>query len=881
MDQMSGSPVHALSPDVAGIELASDPQRGLDDDDVRQRRLEYGENLLPAARPRSAFGTFIGQFRNPLVYVLLGAIVVALAVGEWTDAGVIAAVVIANACIGYVQESRATSALARLATLMRIRSRALRSGMWSEIDSRDLVPGDVVALVAGDRVPADLRLIGTEGLCIDESALTGEAEAVAKQIAALPVDTALADRTNMAFSGTLVVTGAGTGLVSATGAQTQLGDIHRMLRTVTEVSTPLTRRLAQLSRRLTVVILALAAMTFVLGVWRGETAADMVSAAVALAVGAIPEGLPAAVTITLAIGTSRMAHRGAIVRRLPAIETLGSTTVVCTDKTGTLTRNEMVVESVHVGGTTYPAMTAPLEQARACLVAGAACTDAVLREEQGGTARILGDPTEAAMVALARDRGMDQREILDRCPRVGRVPFTSERGWMATLHETDGGREVLVKGSPETVLAMCRDAAPDAGGSTDLDRGTVQDAVSQLSARGLRVLALASGPAVALDAAVPRDLTLLGLQAMRDPLRPESRRAIGSLQRAGIRVIMITGDHPRTAEAIAREAGVGGQSPRVLVGSDLAGDDRLGELLEGVDVIARVPAGVKLSVVRALQARGHVVAMTGDGINDAPALKQADVGIAMGRQGTEVAKDSADIVLSDDNIATLEAAVEEGRSVYDNVVKFIAWTLPTNLGEGLLVLVAILLAAPLPLTPVQILWVNMTTAVALGLTLSFEPAEAGIMDRPPRAPNSSLFPAALIVRITLVGILMVMGSFTAFWASQRLGSTLDQSRTCAVNALVAMQIGYLLTCRSLTLPLHRLHPLGNRALVLGVLATLALQGLFTYTPWMQEWFGTSPPTGYAWLLVFGLGVAVFAVVSALDAYQRSRTLSGRVRRSSV
>lgn len=601
----------------------------------------------------------------------------------------------------------------------------------------------------------------------------------------------------------------------------------------------------------------------------------MVSAAVALAVGAIPEGLPAAVTITLAIGTSRMARRGAIVRRLPAIETLGSTTVVCTDKTGTLTCNEMIVESVHVAGTTYPAMTAPLPLARACLVAGAACTDAVLREEGRGTSGIVGDPTEAAMVALARDRGLDQREILATCPRIDRIPFTSERGWMATVHDADGRRELLVKGSPEAVLAMCRDESRAHGGVAMLDRTALDDAVSRLSGRGLRVLALAAGAPASVEECPPRGLTLLGLQAMYDPLRPESATAIASLQRAGIRVVMITGDHPRTGAAIAQAAGIGGGAPRVVSGADLAGARHPEALLEQADVIARVPAGVKLDVVRALQSRGQVVAMTGDGINDAPALKQADVGIAMGLSGTEVAKDSADIVLSDDNIATLEAAVEEGRSVYDNVVKFIAWTLPTNLGEGLLVLVAILLATPLPLTPVQILWVNMTTAVALGLTLSFEPAEKGIMDRPPRAPITPLFPAPMLYRITLVGILMVAGSFIAFWSSQRMGATLEQSRTCAVNALVSMQIGYLLTCRSLTLPLHRLHPLGNRPLIAGVLVTLGMQALLTFLPGMQAVFGTAAPPPYSWVLVAGLGVAVFAVVSALDAYQRARTISGR------
>ena len=769
---------HGLAAHEVVLLLETDPHRGLAEAEARSRRERYGPNALPQARRAGPLARVGHQVNDPLIYVLLAAGAVTVALGEHVDAAVIFGVVALNTLIGYVQESRAEGALDALRALTRTQVTVVRDGRARRQASEDLVPGDLVLVEAGDKVPADLRLIRETGLRADESALTGESVPAVKDEVVLPADTPVADRRNMLYSGTLVTSGSGAGITVATGAQTELGEIHRLVGSAEVPATPLTRKLARVSTVLTAVILALAAVTFVIGLARGESASEMFIAAVALAVGAIPEGLPAAVTITLAIGVGRMARRRAVIRRLPAVETLGSTTVICSDKTGTLTQNQMTVRAVQtpdgrydVTGAGYlpdgaitdatgqAADLAADEALRWCLLAGAGCNDAAL-DVRDGQPVLAGDPTEAALLVSAGKAGLDPAGIAIAFPRAGVIPFSSERQFMATLHEhRAGGRAgyvVFAKGAAERIMGLCdREMAAD-GTLRPIRPDTALRAAGDLASAGLRVLATAvrwaadpdgfgdqqvhagSGPAGG-------PLVYTGLQAMLDPPRPAAAAAVAAARGAGIAVKMITGDHAATATAVAVPLGLldGRHEGDVLTGADLAAlpAGEYPDAVQRATVFARVSPEQKLRLVEAFQSRGEIVAMTGDGVNDAPALRQADIGVAMGQGGTEVAKDAADMVLTDDDFATIEAAVEEGRGVFDNLTKFIVWTLPTNMAEGLVILAAILLGAALPILPTQILWINMTTAVALGLMLAFEPKEPGIMARPPRDPRRPCSPA--------------------------------------------------------------------------------------------------------------------------------------------
>jgi cation-transporting ATPase F len=860
--------------------LETDPVRGLTTAEADARRQRFGPNVLPPNRSHGPVVRFLLQLHNPLIYVLLGAAAVTAAIGSMIDTAVILGVVLVNAIVGYVQEWKAGKALEALAAATRTMATVVRDGVANRVDSTALVPGDLVTVEAGDKVPADLRLIRVHDLHVDESALTGESVPVEKADVLVPTDTTLGDRVNMAYSSTLVTGGAGTGIAVATGGTTEIGLIHQLVGAAEGVQTPLTRKLQVFSRWLTVVILALAAVTFAIGVVRGESPADMVVAAVALAVGAIPEGLPAAVTITLAIGVSRMARRNAIIRKLPAAETLGSTTIVCTDKTGTLTQNRMTVQYLYADGRVHDLASALDPAARACLVAGVLCNDAGLSVDDAGRVTGLGDPTEVALLLAASERGLVEHPDVLTWRRIDHLPFSSDLRLMATLHVRgeDGPGVVWVKGATEEVLARCVDARGADGTSVPIDHDAIDRQLAEFGDRALRVLAFAScevppGWRFEVDGLDSLALTFLGLQAMSDPPRPEAIRAIEACRTAGIRVLMITGDHARTASAIAREMGLAGdRDPVVLTGAELAAIDpvELQNRLASADVLARVSAEQKLRVVEALQHLGHVVAMTGDGVNDAPALKQADIGIAMGLGGTEVAKESADMVLTDDDFASIESAVEEGRSVFDNLTKFIAWTLPTNIGEGLVVLVAIVVGAVLPILPVQILWINMTTAVALGLMLAFEPAEPGIMRRPPRPPRQPILTRRLVVRIVLVGVLMLIGAFGCFeWAIAQ-GATLEEARTLAVNAFVAMEIGYLMNCRSLDRSVLSVGLFSNRPLLLGVAVMVALQVAFTYLPFMNAAFQTAPLPWSDWAAVTVLGVVVSAIIGVEKRLTRRR-----------
>ena len=778
--------------------------------------------------------------------MLLAAAAVTLALGEYVDATVILAVVLLNVVIGFVQEARAEGALRALMAMTRTMATVTRSGRRTQMDAAELVPGDLVHLAEGNRVPADLRLADASALRVDESMLTGESVPSGKNAATVPGGALLADRDNMAYAGTLVVTGTGDGLVMATGADTEIGRIQSLVGEAADLDTPLTTRIRRFSVVLTIGIVALGLITFLVGLVRGEPAAEMFTAAVALAVAVIPEGLPAAVTIALAIGVSRMARRQAIVRRLPAAEALGSTTVICSDKTGTLTLNRMTVSDV------------ALAADRAyCLRAGVLCSDATATS---------GDPTESAIVAAAAEAGVDVEQLRGNTRRVASIPFSSERAWMATLdrHGEDDA-VVHVKGAVGRVLERTTSQrTPD--GHVAVDPAAVRHAARDLAAQGLRVLAVAEArrPGLgSLDEDDVHDLVLLGLVGMLDPPRPEAVEAVAECRAAGVRVIMVTGDQRETAAAIGSRLAIAGHDdPVAISGADLDVHDSeaLMRRVEGVDVVARVSPEQKLRLVEALQAQGEVVAMTGDGVNDAPALRQADIGVAMGEGGTEVAKEASDIVLADDNFATITAAVREGRRVFDNITKFIVWTLPVNIAQGLLVLVAVLLGMALPVLPTQILWINMTSAILLGLPLAVERLEPGTMTRPPRDPAAPIVSGLLLRRMLLVGVLLVAATFALYEWSLAVGASEAAARTVAVNTVMIGEAFYLLNCRSLSGSFMRMGAFSNRWILVGVGGMVLLQLAFTYTGPMQAVFGTAAVPAWTWGAAAVAGVVISLVV---------------------
>jgi Ca2+-transporting ATPase len=869
--------------------LGTSLDTGLDSGELKLRQEQCGPNSITQKKGRPAIILFLLQFHQPLVYILLAAAVVTSALQEWVDAGVIYGVVLVNAVIGFIQEAKAIKAIEALAHAMNSSATVLRGGERHQVPATELVPGDIVLLQSGDKVPADLRLLSSRDLQVDESSLTGESVPVQKQSGSLPGDTPLTDRINMAYSSTLITYGIGTGTVIATGNSTEVGRINELIASADILATPLTKKITRFSGLLLYIILGLAAMTFFVGVLRGNSWMEMFMAVVALAVGAIPEGLPAAVTITLAIGVSKMAGRNAIIRKLPAVETLGSTTVICSDKTGTLTRNQMTVQELFAGGELFKVSGSgytpegdfsregqtidPVHfpTLRECLMAGVLCNDAALVMTDGDW-RVEGDPTEAALVVAGRKAGVDREQFAAEFPRLDAIPFESQYQYMATLHGTTGHQIVYLKGAIESITERCSKSLSASGELIPLEMEACQQMASKMAEKGLRVLAFARIEQEISPAALEHDhvaggLTFLGLQGMIDPPRSEAVAAVQVCQAAGIRVKMITGDHAITATAIARQIGLIGATDAVdqsltLTGTDLTalGDAELRDAAARCVVFARVAPEQKLRLVKALQATGNVVAMTGDGVNDAPALRQADIGVAMGVSGTEVAKEAADMLLTDDNFSTIEAAVEEGRGVYDNLVKFITWTLPTNLGEGLVIMAAVFAGVQLPINPVQILWINMTTAVLLGLMLAFEPKEVGIMQRPPLDPHKPLLTRELVMRIGLVGFLLLAGSFGLFEWELRHGSSVAAARTCAVNVFVFGEIAYLFNCRSLHHSMFRIGLFSNRWVLGGVSMMLLLQALFTYLPAMNTAFGSQAIGLQEWLLILSAALIVYIVI---------------------
>ncbi|MBI5937025.1 MAG: HAD-IC family P-type ATPase [Betaproteobacteria bacterium] len=857
--------------------------RGLESGEAAARLARHGPNRLPPPRRRSPLLRFLLQLHNPLIHVLLGAAAITFWLKDYVDAGVILGVVAINALIGFIQEGKAERALEAVQAMLASHAMVLRGGERREIDAADLVPGDIVLLESGARVPADLRLIQVKNLRLTEAALTGESVPVEKGVAPVAVAAPIGDRDCMAYSGTVVVFGQARGLVVATGAATEIGRIGALVSEVETLATPLTRRLDQFARQITLVILGLSLMTFLYGHYLGGMPAlDIFLAVVGLAVAAIPEGLPAAVTISLAIGTGVMARRHAIVRRLPAVETLGSVGVICSDKTGTLTRNEMTAVRLMLPGRTLEVSGAgyaseggfhdgaraidPREEPALQALARCAllCNDARLHEDERGWT-LAGDPTEGALLALALKAGLDPEMAAAAAPRLDEIPFESEHRFMATLHHDHEGHVfVLLKGAPERVLALCRH---DAAGRP-LDPADWHARMEAAAAQGQRVLALAQGemPAgtasLAMADIAPR-FGLLGLVGMIDPPRPEAIEAVAECRRAGIRVMMITGDHAVTAAAVGRELGLRVERP--LTGEAIEGldDAALRQRLGETDVVARASPEHKLRLVAALQAEGRLVAMTGDGVNDAPALKAADIGVAMGLRGTDAAKEAADLVLADDNFASIARAVREGRTVFDNIKKSLLFILPTNVGEAGVILLAVFAGLALPVTAGQILWVNMVTAVTLALALAFEPAEAGVMRRPPRPPAEPLITRLLLARLVYVSLLMIAAAFAVYEWELARGSGVETARTAVVNMLVLGELVYLYNVRHFTANAISRDILRGNPVALWVCAILiGLQWLFTYAPPMQGLFQTRPLDWTSWALILVLALAKFLAVEA-------------------
>ena len=866
--------------------------QGLASEEAARRLSHYGPNRLPSPLGTPAWVLLLHQLHNPLIYVLLATAGITMLLREWLDASVIVGVVVANAVIGYLQESKAERAIDALKRLLTPTATVYRAGQKVVLPAEQLVPGDVVLLQGGDKVPADLRLFDANTLHIDESALTGESVPVAKATEALSVDVPVGDRINMAYSSTLVTTGSGLGVVVATGYHTELGAIAGMLHEVTALSTPLTRRLTYFSQVITVAILLLAGLLVVVGTLNGYTLMEMFMAAVALAVSAIPEGLPAILSITLAIGAKRMVTRHAITRQLPAVETLGSTTVICTDKTGTLTCNAMTVTVVETAAgrftiqgvgyaprgafldeTGQPASPASHPVVMDLLRASLLCNDASLAQRHGQWA-IEGDPTEGALLVLAH-KGLPDADTEQRNqPRLDVVPFTSEQQYMATLHRTSGGPNVLyIKGSPEQVLARCNCVWPEHG---ILGPGYWEHRANTLASEGLRVLAIAMKllPADQDTLTLPEidQCLFLGLVGMIDPPREEAIRAIQTCQQAGIRVKMLTGDHLETARAIGIQLGL--DDGMAITGMEIDAQDEtaFNDTAAHINIFARVSPRHKLRLVQALQHQGEIVAMTGDGVNDAPALKQADIGVAMGRSGTDVAKEAADMVLMDDNFASIEQAVEEGRTVFDNIKKTILFILPTNAGECLTLLTALALGTLLPILPLHILWINLVTTVALALTLAFEPIESGVMARPPRSPHSPLIDRPLVVRMLLVAVLMAAGTFGLFFSALQAGLPLQVARTTALNAIVFFEALYLFNTRYLTASALHWHGLrGNPMVLWGLGVIVILQIVLTYWPPMNVLFRTAPLPLGMWGQILALAAVMFLLVEGAKAITRTYT----------
>ena len=918
---------HQLSTNEITRHLETNLETGLSESEVAKRQSHFGANELKAKPGTSPIVKFLQQFNQPLLYILLIAGAIKAIIGQWVNAWVIWGVTLINAIIGFIQESKAESAIAALASSVRTNATILRNGKKIQVPSTELVPGDIVLLASGDKVPADLRLVQTRNLQINESALTGESIAVEKNYQPVNPDIPLAERTNMAYAGSFVTFGTGSGIVVAIGEATETGRLSQLIEQGTSLKTPLTRKFDKFSRTLLYIILGIAALTFAVGLGYGNSWAEMFEAAVAFAVSAIPEGLPAVVTVTLAIGVSRMARRHAIVRKLPAVETLGGATVICSDKTGTLTENQMTVQGIYAGGQYYtvtgvgyaPSGEILLNEKQVdlntspvlveCLVAGLLCNDARL-EQKDEQWQVIGDPTEGALIAAANKVGFNKSSLERETKRLDVIPFESEFQYMATLHQekklspntqnstlsTQNSElstqnstlstqhsalsTIYIKGSVEAILKSCRQMLNAEGEIVPIQANTIHSSVNAMAQQGLRVLAFAKKnvPTTknSLDHGdIQNDLIFLGLQGMIDPPRSEAIIAVQACQEAGIQVKMITGDHAVTAQAIAKRMGFNKNGEvMAFTGQQLAQMDnqQLKTAVEDGVVFARVAPEQKLRIVEALQSKGEIVAMTGDGVNDAPALKQADIGIAMGGAGTEVAKEASDMILTDDNFASIQAAVEEGRTVYRNLLKAIAFILPVNGGESMTILISVLFARVLPILSLQVLWLNMVNSIAMTVPLAFEPSHKRVMRQPPRNPRQPLLSGSLIKRIAVISVfnwILIFGMFE--WIRQTTAN-IDLGRTMAIQALVAGRVFYLLSISKLGVIIidtirgvkHNISDAS--AIIIGIVATIVLQIIFSQWSVMNNLFSTAPLNLNQWLICIAAGLPMILVAALVNRF---------------
>jgi P-type Ca2+ transporter type 2C len=867
------------------LEALKTEKEGLSADEAEKRLKEHGENKLPEKAKKSAFDRFIKQFDNILIYILIAAAVVTAIMGHWIDTWIILAVVIINAVIGFIQEGKAEKALEGIKEMLTLKANVIRDGEKQELDAEKIVPGDVVVLTAGDKIPADVRIFEADSFKVEESPLTGESVAVEKDPEPVEKDAELGDRTSMAYSGTTSTYGNARGVVVGTGENTELGKINRMISEAEELTTPLLRQVHNFGKILALVILSTATAMFLFGYFiRDYEMDELFLAAIGLAVAAIPEGLPAIMTITLAIGVQRMAKRNAIIRKLPSVETLGSISVICSDKTGTLTRNEMTAKLIVVDDQQYeidgegynpegkikkngsevePSESEPLEK---LLQTVWVCNEAEIKKGDDGEWTLVGEPTEGALKTLGHKGGLENFNP----ERTDTIPFDSEHKYMATLNTIDNGEAIIyIKGAPERLLDMC-DRQLTSDGEQKLDKNAWKEKMDEVAGKGMRLLAAAykkpEDNANGLEKKdVEREAVFLGLIGIIDPPREEAIEAIRECRDAGIKVKMITGDHTITAKAIGKDMGIG-DGEHAIDGKELdtMDDDELQSVVMENDVFSRASPEHKVKLVKALRANNMVIAMTGDGVNDAPALKNADVGIAMGIKGTEVAKDTAEMVLADDNFASITNAVEEGRTVYGNLQKTILFILPTNGAQSLVIIVAILLGISMPITPPQILWINMVTAVTLALALSFEPMERDAMKRPPRKRHEPIVGGYFIWRIFYVSLL-IGGSALGIYMFLENQHETAVARTVAINSLVAGQLFYLLNCRKM-----RHHPFekdffNNKAVLIAIIVLIVLQVVFTYVPFMNDIFDTAPVTGSLLFYPLIVGLGVFLIVE-LEKY---------------
>jgi magnesium-transporting ATPase (P-type) len=893
---------HAMSSDEVVKKVSTSTEKGLSGAEASSRLQKYGPNRLPEGKKRGPFMRFLSQLNNVLVYVLLGAGFVKLMLNLWIDASIIFGVVVLNALLGFIQEGRAEKALDSIRNMLSAEARTVRDGETRMIPADELAPGDVVLLESGDKVPADLRLADAKNLRTEEAALTGESVPAEKTTDPVAANATVGDRENMAFSGTMVVSGRATGVVVATGSQTELGRINQMLAGVSALETPLLRQIKKFGYSITVVIGVVSVLVFAYGKWFKDIGfVELFQAVTGIAVSVIPEGLPALITITLAIGVQRMAQRNAIIRRLPAVETLGSVSRICSDKTGTLTLMEMMVVSAATAESEYQITGdgyapegdvnkdgKPAGKDKVLELLGRVsmlCNDAVLLQQDGAW-KVQGDPTEGALYPFATKLGMDKQAEEAAYPRTDVIPFESEHRFMATLHKgADGKQILLVKGAPEVILDHCDRQLIASGESAPFNREHFMQASDKLAGQGERVLGLAwiENPNVEAGklspANLPKNLVLLGLIGLLDPPRKEAIEAVKECHGGGIRVTMITGDHKITAAAIAKMLCIGdGKTAVTGVEIEAMNDAALQDQVRDVDVFARAAPEHKLRLVKAIQANNQIVAMTGDGVNDAPALKKADIGVAMGIKGTEVTKEAAEMVLADDNFASITAAVREGRTVYNNIEKAMLFMLPTNVAQALVIMAAIFVGFTMPITAPQILWVNMVTSVALGLVIAFEPHELDVMSRPPRSVRRPILTRFGIWRIVFVGLALLAFTLWAFFWMKSQGASDTLARTVAVNAITIGQVYYLLNSRflldnSLSFKAH----LGNKYLPLGIGAVVALQLLFTYAPPLQTLFDNEAIPLWVWPWLFVGGLVFFLVVELEKLIIRSsRTLRSAV-----